>query len=44
MKVPVLIGFADALAAIESAWCLADDGFEVHAFARRATRPGQAGR
>jgi hypothetical protein len=35
----VLIGFADALAAIESAWCLADAGYEVHAFARRGTRP-----
>jgi hypothetical protein len=35
----VLVGFADALAGIESAWCLARDGFEVHAFARRGTRP-----
>jgi len=35
----VLIGFADALAAIESAWCLADEGYEVHAFARRGSRP-----
>jgi len=39
MKPPVLIGFADALAGIESAWCLAGDGFEVHAFARRGSRP-----
>ncbi len=39
MSQPVLIGFADALAAIESAWCLAGDGFEVHAFARRGSRP-----
>ena len=38
----VLIGFADALAAIESAWCLADAGYEVHAFARRGTRPALA--
>jgi hypothetical protein len=35
----VVIGFADALAAIESAWCLVDNGFDVHAFARRGTRP-----
>ena len=39
MKPAVLIGFADALAAIESAWCLADCGFEVHAFARAGARP-----
>jgi hypothetical protein len=38
----VLIGFADALAAIESAWSLADDGFEVYAFARRGSRPALA--
>ena len=38
----VLIGFADALAAIESAWCLADDGFDVHVFARRGSRPALA--
>jgi hypothetical protein len=31
----VLIGFAEALAAIESAWSLADAGFEVLAFSRR---------
>jgi hypothetical protein len=42
MSPPVLIGFADALAAIESAWSLVDDGFEVHAFARRGTRPAIA--
>jgi predicted ATP-grasp superfamily ATP-dependent carboligase len=39
MKPVVLIGFADALAAIESAWCLADCGFEVCAFARPGPRP-----
>jgi hypothetical protein len=39
MRSTVLIGFADALAGIESAWCLAEDGFEVHAFARRGSRP-----
>jgi hypothetical protein len=43
MRPPVLVGFADALAGIESAWCLADDGFEVHAFARRGRRPAVAG-
>lgn len=37
MSTRVLIGFADALAGIESAWCLADGGFEVHAFARRGS-------
>jgi hypothetical protein len=42
MTAPVLIGFADALAGIESAWCLAGDGFEVHAFARRGSRPALA--
>ena len=35
----VLIGFADALAAIESAWNLLDEGFEVVAFARRGSSP-----
>jgi hypothetical protein len=39
MKPAVLIGFADALASIESAWCLADGGFEVYAFSRAGTRP-----
>jgi predicted ATP-grasp superfamily ATP-dependent carboligase len=39
MSQPILIGFADALAAIESAWSLRDDGFEVVAFARRGLRP-----
>ena len=39
MTLRVLVGFADALAAIESVWCLADHGFEVHAFARSKTRP-----
>ena len=42
MNSRVLIGFADALAAIESAWCLADHGFEVHAFTRRGLRPAIA--
>ena len=42
MRPSVLIGFADALAGIESAWCLAEDGFEVHAFARRGSRPALA--
>jgi hypothetical protein len=40
MSERVLVGFADALAGIESAWCLARDGFEVHAFARRGSRSG----
>lgn len=35
----VLIGFAEALAAIESAWSLEEAGFEVLAFARRGSRP-----
>ncbi len=38
----MLIGFADSLAAIESAWCLADHGFEVCAFTRSGTRPALA--
>ena len=38
----VLVGFADALAAIESAWSLLDDGFDVVAFARRGRRPALA--
>lgn len=42
MKPRVLIGFADALAGIESAWSLADDGFEVHVFTRRGIRPAIA--
>jgi hypothetical protein len=42
MNSPILIGFAEALAGIESAWCLAADGFEVHAFARRGCRPALA--
>ncbi|MFL6115646.1 MAG: hypothetical protein ACJ786_30505 [Catenulispora sp.] len=36
---PVLIGFAEAFAAIESAWSLADAGHEVFAFTRRGTKP-----
>jgi hypothetical protein len=42
MSPRVLIGFADALAAIESAWSLTDDGAEVYAFARTGTRPALA--
>ena len=38
MQVKVLIGFAEALAAPEVVWSLADAGFEVHAFARRGGR------
>jgi hypothetical protein len=38
----VLIGFADALAAVESAWSLRDAGFGVVAFARRGARPALA--
>ena len=38
----VLVGFADALAAIESAWSLLDDGFDVVAIARRGRRPALA--
>lgn len=36
---PVLIGFADALAAPESAWSLLESGTPVVAFARRGSRP-----
>lgn len=36
--VRVLIGFAEALAAIEVAWSLLDAGFEVHAFSRDPAR------
>jgi len=39
MTRPVLVGFADALAAIESVWSLVDHGFEVHAFGRSGSRP-----
>lgn len=35
----VLIGFADALAAIEANWALRDYGCDVVAFARRGSRP-----
>lgn len=38
----VLVGFADALAAIESAWSLLDDGFDVVAFARAGRPPALA--
>jgi hypothetical protein len=43
---PVLIGFAESLAAIETAWMLADAGHEVHAFGRRGRTPpiGRSGR
>jgi biotin carboxylase len=34
----ILVGFAEALAAIESAWSLLDAGFEVVAFARHGSR------
>ncbi len=36
---PVLIGFADALAAPEAAWSLLESGVPVVAFARRGSRP-----
>ncbi|MEY9933745.1 hypothetical protein ABH926_008405 [Catenulispora sp. GP43] len=42
MTTRVLIGFADAFAAIESAWSLADAGHEVFAFARRGSSPALA--
>src|SRR4051794_10680948 len=35
----VLIGFAEAYAAIETAWSLRDAGYRVAAFARTANRP-----
>ena len=35
----VLVGYADALAAIESAWSLVDGGFDVIGLARARTRP-----
>jgi hypothetical protein len=38
----VLIGFAESLAAVESAWCLADAGYEVVAFTRAGRRPALA--
>jgi predicted ATP-grasp superfamily ATP-dependent carboligase len=38
----VLIGFAESLAAIESAWCLADAGYDVVAFTRAGNRPALA--
>lgn len=38
-QAPVLIGFADALAAPETAWSLVDAGLRVVAFARRGSRP-----
>ena len=39
MTTRVLIGFAEAFAAIESAWSLADAGYEVFAFTRRGSSP-----
>ncbi|GAA4434545.1 hypothetical protein [Phytohabitans houttuyneae] len=39
MAVKVLAGFAESLAAIESAWCLRDAGYEVVAFTRAGKRP-----
>jgi hypothetical protein len=42
MNPRVLTGFADSLAAIESVWCLVDEGFDVHVFARRGSRPALA--
>ena len=38
----VLVGFADALAAIESVWSLVDAGFSVSAFTRAGSCPGPA--
>ena len=38
----VLIGFAESLAAIESAFCLLDEGYEVVAFTRAGKRPALA--
>ena len=38
LAMTVLIGFADALAAIEAYWALRDCGFNVVAFARRGRR------
>ena len=40
LALTVLIGFADALAAIETYWALRDCGFNVVAFARRGRRTG----
>jgi hypothetical protein len=36
---PVLVGFAESLAAPEAAWSLVDAGFAVTAFAREGARP-----
>jgi len=38
----VLVGFAESLAAVESAWCLAEAGYEVVAFTRAGQRPALA--
>ena len=35
----ILIGFAEAMAAIETAWSLADAGFRVTAFSRAGSKP-----
>jgi biotin carboxylase len=42
VKQRVLIGFAESLAAVESAWCLADAGFDVVAYTRDGKRPALA--
>ncbi|GAA1995017.1 ATP-grasp domain-containing protein [Catenulispora subtropica] len=42
MTETILIGFAEAFAAIESAWSLADAGYDVVAFTRRGTKPALA--
>jgi hypothetical protein len=42
LAITVLIGFAEALAAIEAFWALRDYGWNVVAFARRGTRPALA--
>lgn len=39
MALKVLIGFAESLAAIESAWCLRAAGYDVVAFTRAGRRP-----
>lgn len=39
MKPLVVIGFAESLAAIESAWCLRDAGYDIVAFTRQGRRP-----
>src|SRR5262245_35444228 len=41
-RTTVLMGFAEALAAIEAGWALRDDGCDVVAFTRRGSRPALA--